>query len=204
MRPGDRVTDNTSGSTATVIPGTIPGHMRMDWDNSDIISIDIANTEGYWATGVTLISRGNSMRVGDRVVKARRYSVDEYCAFGGDERTVPIGSTGTITDIPIDRINVCFDRGGINWGLDQSELDIEFKIGNRVKLKDYTLYNDYRTHDGQVGVLIHNDFSGDKPWTVEWDDGETSSVSNDNMILQPAPIVTSLSQHLIDKYGAQL
>lgn len=61
-------------------------------------------------------------REGDRVVKARRYSEFEYCAYGGSEHTVPLGSIGIVTSLHNDDVHVEFDMA--HWGLSSGELDL--------------------------------------------------------------------------------
>ena len=61
----------------------------------------------------------------DRVVKARKYSDDQYCRYGGGERSVPIGTKGIIrsNEIP-DLVSVEFNNG-VCWNVHPSELKHE-------------------------------------------------------------------------------
>ena len=65
----------------------------------------------------------------------------------------------------------------------------KFKVGDRVKLKDYSSYPDYRDHEDKTAVITDTHFHspiGDLTYHLEWEsDGKTSAVSSDNMILQP-------------------
>lgn len=70
--------------------------------------------------------------VGDRVVKARRYSNDEYCRFGGEESVVPIGTRGEVVRTIDGALAVKFDND-CNWSLDETELDLESK--SKVKIQ---------------------------------------------------------------------
>ena len=67
-------------------------------------------------------------KVGDRVIKARRYSDEDYCRHGGDEDELPLGSEGKIISIQEggDRIFVEFDclTEGDSWSLNKNELDL--------------------------------------------------------------------------------
>ena len=70
--------------------------------------------------------------VGDRVVKARRYSNDQYCRFGGEDIDLPIGTRGEVRMINGGDLVVSFDNG-CNWSLDETELDLESK--SKVKIQ---------------------------------------------------------------------
>lgn len=73
--------------------------------------------------------------VGDRVIKAKRYSHDRYCKHGGEEDKVPIGSVGVIKTIENDTdIEVKFDNDTL-WTLDISELKFEKKGLKKAKVK---------------------------------------------------------------------
>jgi hypothetical protein len=72
--------------------------------------------------------------VGDEVIKARPYHGKTYCAFGGDEDEVPIGTIGKITDVFSDRIQVIF-KNGYRWDVDESELALT-KIDWKKKMEE--------------------------------------------------------------------
>lgn len=60
-------------------------------------------------------------------------------------------------------------------------------IGKKIKLFDKIkgyAYNDYLRHKGQVGIIIsEEDYDGNEfDCRVEWDDGEVSAVSIENII----------------------
>lgn len=62
-------------------------------------------------------------KVGDRVIKYRRYSSTEYCSYGGNEKTVPLGTKGIIEEIlRDDNVRVSFDNK-TEWNLNPSELE---------------------------------------------------------------------------------
>ena len=63
------------------------------------------------------------MKVGDKVVKSKRYSEADYCAFGGDEEDCPLGTIGIITKIYPHKIRVDFETG-VTWAVDRTELDL--------------------------------------------------------------------------------
>lgn len=62
------------------------------------------------------------VEVGMTVVKARRYSKNEYCKFGGGSNRVPIQTRGTVTGKSKKRVGVNF-RNGVYWHVSASELD---------------------------------------------------------------------------------
>jgi len=72
--------------------------------------------------------------VNDRVKKVRAFGGSgrhNYCAYGGDENEVPIGTAGKITLVEnANKVRVQFDNG-ILWFVDTSELD---KIGTPAKI----------------------------------------------------------------------
>jgi hypothetical protein len=73
-------------------------------------------------------------KVGDKVIKARRYSVTQYCKYSGDASEVPIGTVGKIKFVDNSRIRVKFETG-ISWNVDQSELDLIIEEGGTMELK---------------------------------------------------------------------
>ena len=80
-------------------------------------------------------------KIGDIVVKAKRYSNEDYCLHGGDETEVPIGSKGIIYRIEgKNRIYVEFEKGD-KWGLDSSEL----KLCKKCKSQDLVRYMAFGT-----------------------------------------------------------
>jgi len=93
-----------------------------------------------------------TIKKGDRVVKAKRYSKDEYCKKGGHESSVPIGSAGEIKRISGDIIYVYFDNG-IQWNLDKSELVLE-SIYN---LRRYKMID---TKKLKIGKIIKAELNG--------------------------------------------
>lgn len=60
-----------------------------------------------------------------------------------------------------------------------------FNIGDRVKLRDYSKFNDWERHEGEVATLtIPPAFPGDG-WSCDWDDGSGSgSLEEYNMYLE--------------------
>jgi hypothetical protein len=67
-------------------------------------------------------------KVGDKVIKARPYSIRSYCKYGGEKKHVPIGTKGVIESVGRDFVDVVYSTG-IEWKTDESELDLE-KIDN--------------------------------------------------------------------------
>lgn len=61
-----------------------------------------------------------------------------------------------------------------------------FQVGDRIKLKNYSGYGDWSSHDNQVAVVtkILTEFDR-RGFThgITWEDGATSHVSEDNIIL---------------------
>jgi hypothetical protein len=66
-----------------------------------------------------------SFKVGDKVVKARPYSKENYCRYGGCNSEVPIGTLGTIKSVnSLSEVKVKFDNN-VDWSVDISELSFE-------------------------------------------------------------------------------
>ena len=63
-----------------------------------------------------------------------------------------------------------------------------FRVGDKVKLKDYTKYSDYRSHKDQVATIdtLNNQESGGI-WDchLRWSDERGSSVLFNNLIPYP-------------------
>ena len=62
----------------------------------------------------------------------------------------------------------------------------KFKIGDKIRLNDYTRFEDYQSHNNQIAI-IEEIFSGNG-WSeldvrIMWEDGGESCVSFSNMIL---------------------
>ena len=74
---------------------------------------------------------------GDRVVKYRHFSNLQYCAHGGDEEIVPLGTCGVVTKVsPTGRLSVYFDNGPM-WEVNEIELKHQGKGDIMDSLKDY-------------------------------------------------------------------
>ena len=58
------------------------------------------------------------------------------------------------------------------------------KIGYKIKLNDYTVFSDYRSHKGQVATIFSYIDSSSMDYRVVWDDGTVSSVYDSNAIPQ--------------------
>ena len=66
-----------------------------------------------------------------------------------------------------------------------------FKIGDEIKLKNYSLYNDYKEHEGAVCKITNIGGSNENPdnlkdyliLQVKWKDGNISQVNPNNAIL---------------------
>lgn len=56
-----------------------------------------------------------------------------------------------------------------------------FKIGDKIKLKNYSTYGDYIEHKGQEATLISRHDPGEWEFGIQWDDGMTSFASVDNI-----------------------
>jgi len=56
-----------------------------------------------------------------------------------------------------------------------------FKLGDRVLLKRYEPYSDYKKHIGQEGIIIERYRSNGFAWRIEWSDGDTSLVEEQNI-----------------------
>lgn len=62
----------------------------------------------------------------------------------------------------------------------------KFKVGDKVRFKDYTACGDYREHRGEIATIARDTGDNYLRWSVEWADGETSYVDEDNMTLATA------------------
>jgi len=67
-----------------------------------------------------------TFEIGQRVRKARPYRTDKYCKYGGSIRSVPIGTTGTVTRIMSDSndLHIIFDTKPVtNWHVHRNEIE---------------------------------------------------------------------------------
>ena len=62
---------------------------------------------------------------------------------------------------------------------------LTFNIGDKVKLKDYTDYGDYKFHENQVAIIISkvNYDTSDFDYNLRWKDDRTSLAAISNMFL---------------------
>lgn len=108
----------------------------------NFILVDLGDREIVISSqGLQKIEGGEKMefKKGDRIIKARRYNSSQYCRYGGDECTVPIGTKGTIKfDSSQGCLDIKFDNG-INWNVDSSEVELNtvstsgFQIGDVIE-----------------------------------------------------------------------
>lgn len=84
-----------------------------------------------------------SFKIGDRVIKARPYSTEEYCLHGGSAKDVPLGTKGTVTEINVilfrkesNNIRIKFDNGE-NWLVHTTEVDLIVGCGKREICEQY-------------------------------------------------------------------
>lgn len=80
-------------------------------------------------------------KVGDKVFKARIYSKEKYCKFGGSAEEVPIKTKGVVTNVTENQVMVCFENN-IDWDVDVSEIDL-VKKGEKLKPEDLIRYMAY-------------------------------------------------------------
>jgi hypothetical protein len=57
-----------------------------------------------------------------------------------------------------------------------------FMVGDKVALKDYSTFDDYRQHDKEVAVIRELESEGLLPIQIEWKDGDVSSVNLSNLM----------------------
>jgi len=60
-----------------------------------------------------------------------------------------------------------------------------FKIGDKIKLKNYYIHADYERHNNQIGI-IYAKMDGGRPgyiWAIRWKDGDTSAAMDRYLIL---------------------
>lgn len=63
----------------------------------------------------------------------------------------------------------------------------KFNIGDKVKLTDYTTYNDYRRHVNQVAIIVDRDY--EKSFRIKWEDGEHSLADEWDLIMEKEELV---------------
>jgi len=118
------------------------------------------------------MAKRKEFREGDKVVKARRYSADEYCKYGGTEWEVPIGTEGTIiNDFGSNKVEVSFENDK-TWSLHTSELDLV--KGFKPKPENLTKYMVYGTGCNNKSELVESEkelkemlkvYTHDSDWT---------------------------------------
>ena len=63
-----------------------------------------------------------------------------------------------------------------------------FNIGDKIKLKDYHHYSDYKKHEDEIATIVHRSLLNreilDEGWnvTLEWDDGNISVAKKCNIL----------------------
>jgi len=57
----------------------------------------------------------------------------------------------------------------------------KFMVGQEITLKDYSLRESYRDHDGEGAVLREKFTENGNKWLIEWVDGENTFVNEDNI-----------------------
>ena len=63
-------------------------------------------------------------------------------------------------------------------------LKTNFRVGQEIKLKNYTGYSDYASHKDQIGMIIGIDKGlVGNAIRIKWQDDETSVVGINNLIL---------------------
>lgn len=67
-------------------------------------------------------------KIGMRAIKARPYSEDKYCKYGGDEDSWPLGDVGEILKVNIKDNSILIRLRNCakfcKWSFDPSELDL--------------------------------------------------------------------------------
>jgi len=61
-----------------------------------------------------------------------------------------------------------------------------FKIGDKVRLKDYDKWTDYEEHQNEIATIVRH-YTHGPSWDfhIKWNDNSTSAVRIDNIILTP-------------------
>lgn len=85
----------------------------------------------------------HQFKKGDRVYKARKYSMDDYCRFGGREDMVPLGTIGVVDSCAnSDKIRVVFDVDvQMLWTVDPSEIESGDSIVQNLSFYRETIYH---------------------------------------------------------------
>lgn len=60
--------------------------------------------------------------------------------------------------------------------------EMKFKLGDKVRLKNYTEWNDYRRHEYEVATIIGKSYLQAFDFFIQWSDGATSGVYISNLI----------------------
>ncbi len=70
-------------------------------------------------------------------------------------------------------------------------LEFKFKVGDKIRLKDYSLYSDYEDHFNEIAIIewIGNN-SGNRAYGIIWEDENPSTIWFNNMVL-----ATPISQY---------
>lgn len=58
-----------------------------------------------------------------------------------------------------------------------------FRVGDRIRLKDYDRYDDYKEHKGEIAKIEKIDTKGTNPIRIRWHDKNTSYTQIQNMVL---------------------
>jgi len=66
---------------------------------------------------------------------------------------------------------------------------MKFKMGQKIKLKDYSGYGDYVEHRNEVGIILSIEKYGDLSIRIIWSDETESYIEKDNIL----PIETQIT-----------
>ncbi len=57
-----------------------------------------------------------------------------------------------------------------------------FKIGDKIRLRDYTEYTDYKEHKGEIATIVSKHVELGLPWEIQWKDLGVSNAAATNLM----------------------
>jgi hypothetical protein len=76
-----------------------------------------------------------------------------------------------------------------------------FKVGDKVKLKSYERWNDWKDHKDQIATIRNIEYpNGQYSIQIEWKDGCTSSTPKDNLINLSVDFKSKINPKIIKKW----
>lgn len=76
---------------------------------------------------------------------------------------------------------------------------MKFKLGDKVRLKKYTEWSDYRRHKYEVAMIVGKPSPRYFDFCIQWSDGEESNVNISNLIKEE--YMFNVGDIIVDKLG---